>query len=152
MSENNIQDEFEPRFLIDKRGNWFQDGIKIRHRLTYLYNNKLLDRDEEGRYFVDEGSGRLYIQVEDTPFVVKMIHKKDDGYHLILNDETQELMDFDSLTINNENIPYVKIKDGKFDARFLRPAYYELMKYLIKEGNRYYIDNGNRKQLLKRHS
>ncbi|MGB3728919.1 MAG: hypothetical protein WBA70_06705, partial [Thermodesulfobacteriota bacterium] len=62
MSE---QEEIKYRFLIDKRGNWFQDGIKIQHRITYLYNNKLLKRDEEGHYYLDEGSGKLYIKVED---------------------------------------------------------------------------------------
>jgi hypothetical protein len=144
------QDQTKPRFLIDKRGNWFQDGIKIRHRLTYLYNNKLLSCDEEGRYYLDEGSGKLYIEVEDTPFVVKMVDKEGDDFYIIINDETKEKLDLNTLTINHENIPYAKIKNGKFDARFLRPAYYEFMKYLKKEGDNYYIISRGAKHVLKR--
>jgi len=144
------QDQAKPRFFIDKRGNWFQDGIKIQHRLTYLYNNKLLSRDDEGRYYLDEGSGKLYIEVEDTPFVVKMVDKKGDDFYIILNDETKEKLELNTLTINHENIPYAKIKDGEFDARFLRPAYYEFMKHLKKEDGNYYIMSKGVKHILKR--
>jgi len=144
------KEEIKYRFLIDKRGNWFQDRIKIRHRITYLYNNKLLKRDEEGRYYLDEGSGKLYIEVEDTPFVVKMVKKMGKDFFIILNDETQEKLDLETLTINSENIPYAKIKQGKFDARFTRAAYYEFMKYLKKEGENYYIMSNGEKHFLKK--
>lgn len=144
------QEKVKYRFLIDKRGNWFQDGIKIQHRLTYLYNNKLLKRDDEGNYFLDEGSGKLYIKVEDTPFVVKMVHKKGEDYYLGLNDETEEKLDLNTLRINNENIPYAKVKNGEFDARFTRPAYYEFMRDLKKDGDNYYILTNGEEHLLKR--
>jgi len=144
------EDPTKPRFYIDKRGNWFQDGIKIKHRLTYLYNNKLLSRDDEGRYYLDEGSGKLYIEVEDTPFVVKMVDKKGDDFYIILNDETVEKLDLNTVNINHENIPYAKIKNRKFEARFLRPAYYEFMKYLKKEDDNYYIMSKGGKHVLKK--
>ena len=144
------QDQTKPRFFIDKRGNWFQDGIKIRHRLTYLYNNKLLSRDDEGRYYLDEGTGKLYIEVEDTPFVVKMIDKRGDDFYIILNDETQEKLDLNTLSINDENVPYAKIKDGEFEARFTQPAYYEFMKYLKKEDDNYFIMSKGGKHVLKK--
>ena len=144
------EDPTKPRLYIDKRGNWFQDGIKIKHRLTYLYNNKLLSRDDEGRYYLDEGSGKLYIEVEDTPFVVKMVDKKGDDFYIILNDETKEKLDLNTVNINHENIPYAKIKDRKFEARFLRPAYYEFMKYLKKEDDNYFIMSKGGKHVLKK--
>ena len=144
------EDPTKPRFYIDKRGNWFQDGIKIKHRLTYLYNNKLLSRDDDGRYYLDEGSGKLYIEVEDTPFVVKMVDKKGDDFYIILNDETVEKLDLNTININHENIPYAKIKNRKFEARFLRPAYYEFMKYLKKEDDNYFIMSKGGKHVLKK--
>jgi len=138
------------RFFIDKSGNWYQDGIRIRHRGTYLYNNRLLDVDGEGRFFVDEGSGRLYAEVEDAPFVVKMVHRRGDEFFLTLNDETEELLDFGSLRMSGENVPYASVKNGRFEARFSRPAYYELMKSADKEGNDYFIELGGIKQYIKR--
>jgi len=144
------QDQTKPRFFIDKRGNWFQDGIKIQHRLTYLYNNKLLSRDDKGRYYLDEGSGKLYIEVEDTPFMVKMVDKRGEDFYVILNDETREKLELDTLCISKENIPYIRVKNGEFEARFLRPAYYEFMKYLKKQGDNYYITSKGAKHILKR--
>ena len=146
----NKKEDINYRFFIDKRGNWFQDGIKIQHRLTYLYNNKLLQRDDESHYYLDEGSGKLYIEVEDTPFVVKMIDKQGEDFYIVLNDETKEKLDLKTLSINDENVPYAKIKDGNFEARFTRPAYYEFMKYLKKEGDDYYIVSNGNKHVLKR--
>lgn len=142
-------DSFKPRIYIDKRGRWFQDGVAITHRWTYLHNNKLLSRDEEGRYYIEEGGGRIYVEAEDTPFVVKMIDKRSDGFYIILNDETQEKLDLDVLRMNEKNVPYAKVKNGKFEARFLRPAYYEFTKYLKKEGDKFYVESDGNKFLLK---
>lgn len=138
----------EPRIVIDNRGNWFQDGIKIVHRLTYLYNNKLLDIDEQGRYYIDDGMCRMYVRVEDTPFVVKMLREQGGDYYIVLNDETEEKLNLDDLWINDEHVPYTKVKEGKFDARFTRPAYYELMKHAVQDEERFYIESHGHKHYL----
>ncbi|MGD9652325.1 MAG: hypothetical protein AB7I96_12185 [Candidatus Dadabacteria bacterium] len=149
MSKKESGAETTYRFRIDKDGNWYQDGIRVRHRLTYLYNQKLLDRDEEGRYFVDEGSGRLYVKVEDTPFVVKMADYRGGDFYVRLNDETEEKLDLGNFRIDDSNVPYIKVKGGKFDARFSRPAYYELMKHAEKIGLDYIIEEGGVKHVIK---
>lgn len=148
MSNQKI-DKPIPRILIDKKGSWYQDGIPIRHRWTYIHYNSLLRRDEDGRFYVDEGTGRVYAQVEDTPFVVKMVHKRGGEFYLILNDESEERLDFDKLWITAENIPYTKVKGGEYDARFARPAYYEISKCLVQEGNSFYIEENKTKHYIK---
>jgi len=55
MNQHKLQ---KPRIFIDKEGNWFQDGTPILHRWTYLYNNRLLQKDDQDRYFIDEGRGK----------------------------------------------------------------------------------------------
>ena len=140
----------KPRIFIDKEGNWFQDGLPVLHRWTYLYNNKLVDIDDEGVYFIDEGRGRVYIEVEDTPFVIKNIDLRSDGLYLILNDETEEKLGSDTIYLNASNIPYVKVKDGRFDARFCRAAYYEIMKMLETENEKYYLDTGSERIKVQR--
>jgi hypothetical protein len=150
MAEKRKNGGVEYRFFIDKAGNWFQDGIKIRHRGTYLYNNRLLDRDDEGRFFVDEGSGRLYVEVEDTPYVVKMVYRRGGDFYLRLNDETEEILDFGTLRLTAGNVPYAKVKDKRFEARLSRPAYYELMKYAGKEGDFYIIEAGGVRHVIKK--
>ena len=136
-----VKDVKKRRIFIDNRGNWYQDGLKITHRWTYLENNKNLDIDEDGNYFVDEGTGKVYVEVEDTPFVVKMIDHSDDHFFLILNDETREEFQLGDIWFSDENVPYTKVKNGKFEARFLRPAYYELMKFAEQDGEDYYFSS-----------
>ena len=141
----NDQGNIKYRFFIDRNGNWFQDGIKVQHKLTYLYNNKLLDIDDNGEFFIDEGSGKLYVEVEDTPFVVKMVDKRGESYFMLLNDRTEEKLEMSELELNEDNIPYTSVKDGKFRARFARPAYYELMKHIKKDNGSYYIESDGSK-------
>ena len=150
MAEDRKHGETEYRFFIDKTGSWFQDGIRIRHRGTYLYNNRLLDMDEEGRFFVDEGSGRLYVEVEDTPYVVKMVYRRGEEFYLRLNDETEEILDLGSLRLTAENVPYANVKNKRFEARLSRPACYELMKYAEKEGDCYSIETGGVRHVIKK--
>ncbi|MFQ5786832.1 MAG: hypothetical protein ACE5H1_02530 [Thermodesulfobacteriota bacterium] len=141
-------DRFRPRIFIDKEGRWFQDGIPVLHKWTYLYNNRHLRRDKKGRYYIEEGMGRIYAIVEDTPFIVKMIDKRTDGFYLILNDETEEKLELNNLKMSKENIPYTKVKGGEFDARFTRQAYYELTKFLRHDNGKFYLELDDNKHYL----
>ena len=148
----NRQHSEEPRIFIDSRGRWFHDGVRITHRWTYLENNKNLDVDEDGRFFVQEGESRVYVECEDTPFVVTMVTKTEDGFSMRLNDESREKLDLTTLTIAEQNIPYVRVKNGKFEARLLSAAYYELMKYAGKDEKGFYLESGRSRSYLHHNS
>ncbi|MEE9213982.1 MAG: hypothetical protein V3U54_04185 [Thermodesulfobacteriota bacterium] len=138
------------RIYIDSSGHWFWDRIKITHKWTYLYNNSLLSRDKEGNYYIDDGSGRVYIEVEDTPFIVTMINKHKNSFLIRLNDQTEEKLDLNNLWISEKNIPYTMVKGSEFNARFSRPAHYELSKHYIQEGNNFYININSKKYFIKK--
>lgn len=131
----------KPRIFIDRRGRWFQDGVRITHRWTYLENNRNLDADGDGRLFVDEGAGRVYVECEDAPFVVTTVDRGKDGFFLRLNDESVEELDFATLTFSGENVPYAMVRGRKFRARFSRPAYYEFMKHARRDGKGFYVES-----------
>ena len=143
-----IRGSKEPRIFIDSRGRWFHDGIRITHRWTYLENNKNLDVDTDGRLFVEEQGSRVYVECEDTPFVVTMVAKTEDGFSVRLNDESREKLDLTTLTIAEQNIPYIKVKNGKFEARLLRAAYYELMRHAGKDEKGFYLKFGGNRYYL----
>ena len=144
----NRQYSEEPRIFIDSRGRWFHDGVRITHRWTYLENNKNLDMDSDGRFFVEEKGSRVYVECEDTPFVVTMVTKTEDGFSMRLNDESIEKLDLTTLTIAEQNIPYVRVKNGKFEARLLSAAYYELMKHAGKDEKGFYLESGRSRSYL----
>ena len=144
----NRRESKEPRIFIDRRGRWFHDGVRITHRWTYLENNKNLDVDADGRLFVEEQGTRVYVECEDTPFVVTMVAKTEDGFSIRLNDESGEELDLTTLTIAEQNIPYVRVKNGKFEARLLRAAYYELMRHTGKDEKGFYLELGGDRYYL----
>lgn len=148
----NSRQSKEPRIFIDSRGRWFHDGVRITHRWTYLENNKNLDIDEDGRLFVEEQGSRVYVECEDTPFVVTMVTKTENGFSVRLNDESGEELDLTTLTIAEQNVPYVRVKNGKFEARLLSAAYYELMKYAGKDEKGFYLESGRSRFYLHHNS
>ncbi|WP_462138014.1 hypothetical protein [Candidatus Mycalebacterium sp.] len=116
-----------PHIFIDKKGRWFQDGIQITHRWTYLENNRNLRRAQGGGFEVAEGKVSISVEVEDTPFVIVSARLTEKGLEVIVNDETSEMLTEDAdLRVNADNIPYAFIKNGEFEARFLSPAYYAI--------------------------
>jgi hypothetical protein len=70
-------------------------------------------------------------------------------FYVRLNDETEEKLDLKNFRIDGKNVPYIKVKGGKFDARFSRPAYYELMKHAEEIGLEYFIEERGVKHLIK---
>ena len=137
------------RFYIDKEGNWYQDGLPVLHRRTYLYNISHLKSDGDGRLYVEEGDTRLYVRAEDTPFVVRGVENRGGRLHVVLNDESVEELDPARLRFRDDNVPYTTVKGGRFEARFSRPAYYQLASYVVEEGGRYYVRHAGRRHLLR---
>ena len=124
--------------FIDKDGRWYHEGIEITHERLYLYLNECLDIDGEGGYSLKTGGNIYRIEVEDAPFVVKKIRYEEENFILTLNGNKEESLDLNSLNIRN-NIPYCRVKNGRFIARFLRQSYLQLSKYIIEDEYGYYI-------------
>jgi len=119
-------------FKIDKEGNWYHEGVEITHELIYSYLYSLLQRDENGLYFIETEGNKWYVEVEDAPFIVIGLKQSPDNRGLIirLNDGTEEPLSLDSLSIKKDNVPYCKVKGGKSEARFNRPSYFSLAQYI----------------------
>jgi hypothetical protein len=52
---------------------------------------------------------------------------------LELNDGSQEPFDPESLRIGDRDVPYTRVKNGEFPARFSRPAYYQLARFIVSD-------------------
>ena len=120
----------EPSIRIDKDGVWYYKGAEmIRKEIVSLFSRNL-HQNEAGKYLVELDAEQCYVDVEDTPFVVKsvsLVHGAGkDLFSILLTDGSVEELILDSLRISEDSILYCTVKDGKFDARFSRPAYYQL--------------------------
>lgn len=128
-------------FYIDKDGRWFYQGEEITHRRTYLLYCRNLTRDASGRMMLKIGEETCPVQVEDAPFVVKSLETETTpggeltSIRLILNDESREPLDPETLNIRSDNVPRCRVRAGLFEARFSRQAYQRLLPYIQQDGD-----------------
>ncbi len=119
-------------FFLDRDGRWFHDGVEITHERTLKLFARSLSRGPDGRHYIRVGRENAVVDVEDTPFLVTSVTIRDNhgssppAYRILLNDGSEEDLDPKTLTIGNDHVMYCAVKEGSADARFLRPAYYQL--------------------------
>ena len=139
---------------IDKEGNWYYQGLPIIKREIYLHLNKCLRKDPTGKYILLMDGEKCYLEVEDTPYVIKEVSvgaspQINPPLFVKLNDETEEELKADTLRVGKDNVLYCKVKNASYDARFLRASYYQLAQFLQHDGERYYLVVGGTRHYLK---
>ena len=141
---------------IDKEGRWFHKGIEMIRREFIQFFYQHMEIDSQGRYVIDWGGDRCYVEVEDTPFLVRrtVFRSKDQAnnerFILFLSDDSQEDLSPDTLFVGNENILYCKVNDRTFPARFDRAAYYQLAEHIVEENNDYFLPLNGEKYIIRR--
>jgi hypothetical protein len=121
---------------IDREGRWFFRGEEITHRKTYLLYCRSLTLDAAGRFLLRVGKEECPVEVEDAPFVVKSLDfipadgGKIKSIDLLLNDETREPLQPETLRVGTQNVLYCQVRGGSFAARFSRGAYQLLFPYI----------------------
>jgi len=120
------------RISIAADGTWYYNGLPIVNRTIYLFFNQHLEADGAGGYCLRINGEICPVSVQDTPFlVVDVWPEREAGsgreaFVIRLNDETCEPLDPATLFIRPDNAPCCRVKQGRFPARFSRPAYYRL--------------------------
>lgn len=121
---------------IDRQGRWFYHGSPIPRKEMVCLFASMLERGEDGSYWLrtDDEAGR--ITVEDVPFLAVELYTCRAGRDMVLSLRTNvdEVVTVDgehSLRMvecpnTGEPIPYVHIRDG-IEARLTRAVYYELV-------------------------
>ena len=155
---NGMKEDTQPfshDIRIDKEGAWYYRGAEMFRKdiVDLLYRH--LRRDEKGRYLIEFDSERSYVDVEDTPFVIKAIyrspsHEKEDSIDLLMPDGGMEKLDPSTLRIGDNDALYCTISRQGFDARFSRASYYQIAEYIEQEHDAYFISlNGHRYYIKK---
>jgi len=136
----------EPSFQISKDGDWINEGIKVTHPKVIDYLFSCL-RKKGNEYYLQSGPKQFPVTVDDVPYVVREIIESESGFTLRLNDKLEENLDFESLRIGSENVLYCSIKNGKHEARFNRPTYYQIAKSIERDPNdqQFYLKCGGKR-------
>ena len=120
VSKDTLTVNIKYRFFVDKFCNWFQDGKPITHRGIYAYNYKHLKIDK--------------------PFLVQSVEITQENIILTLNDFSAENLNLKTLYFLN-NIPYCSVKNNEFEARFSRPALFQISKIIEVKNDDFSIKN-----------
>ena len=128
---------------IDKDGIWYFRGMEMERLDIVRYFYQYLRRDEEGSYLIEIGDDRCYVGVEDTPYVIRSVsigfsNSPSQPYvELSLNDGSSERLSLSApLRIGDDHVLYCSVKRGEYEARFSRPAYYQLCEYIQYDSQR----------------
>ena len=120
---------------VDVEGDLYFDGQKLTHDKIIEFFKKLDferidDKDYQLKWQNNNTTQRINIVPEDTLFVVKDVVKDSNEIKLVLNDETMEKLDTNTLAFQG-NIPYALIKRGRIKARFNRHAAFRLGEIIL---------------------
>jgi len=127
-------------------GRWYSDDEPINNaRIAKLFS-KCLKQVDDGRWQIAMADERAFVEIQDTPWVVTSVAgDAARGFTIRLNDDTEEPLATDALTVGEANVLYTRVKDGRYVARFLRPAYYQLAPALAEHDGRFVLETAGRR-------
>ena len=147
----------EYTYRIDLDGLIWQGGEYYDAPEIYAMFHRGMTRAEDGRLFAVCMGETCWVVPEDTPFVVDRVRirtvaepsgdpaKDLAGVTLVLKGGVEEPLDPETLGVGAGNVLYTMVREGAFPARFSRPAYYELARWIVPEGDEFALYVGGRR-------
>lgn len=115
-----------PKLAIDRDGAWHAEEGEITHPGLLASLRAALQVDDEGHY-VQIGPARVPVDVEDAPYSVVRAELDGPFPTVILNDLSREPLRLETLVFGPGDIPYCRVREGAFDARFSAAAAWQLL-------------------------
>ncbi|MBP1689500.1 MAG: hypothetical protein H6Q34_73 [Deltaproteobacteria bacterium] len=131
-------------------GRWYSDDEPINNaRIAKLFS-RCLQQIDDGRWQIAMADERAFVDIDDTPWVVTSVAgDAAAGFTIRLNDDSEEPLDAATLTVGAANVLYTRVKGGRYPARFLRPAYYQLAPAIAERAGRFVIEAGGRQHEIR---
>ena len=112
-------------------GHWYADDERIVNQRIAALFSRHVTQEADGSYWLRIGDERARIEVEDTPYVVARVDGgPPTGFRIGLNDGSEEELVVRTLRIGDGDVLYCDVKQGRYAARFLRPAQAELLRHV----------------------
>lgn len=115
-----------PKLTIDRDGAWHAEDGEVTHAGLLASLRAALQVDAQG-HFLQIGPARVPVDVEDAPFAVVRVELEGEAPSVILNDLSREPLSVDTLAFGPGEVPYCRVRDGRFDARFTAAAAWQLL-------------------------
>ena len=110
-------------FLIDREGEFRHDGAAVRHEGLRQALFRWLDVHPDGRTILRLDRDRFaYVDVDDTPLVVRAARVHDGAILLSLSDGAEEMLNPATLDIAADGILRCAAREGRLPARLSTSA------------------------------
>jgi tRNA threonylcarbamoyl adenosine modification protein YeaZ len=117
---------------LDQDGRWWHEGQQVTHPKLALAFHRWLDQLDDGRYVIRLDQQRYaYVEVDDVPYTVRSCELRDGQVMLQLSDGSSEPLAPHTLQSSNDHAFYCRVKNERFEARFIRSAYYTLAEHVV---------------------
>lgn len=108
---------------IDREGEFQHEGAPVLHQGLREALFRWLDRLDDGRYVLRLDAQRfVYVDVDDTPLVVRGTRVEGDAIFVALSDGAEELLDPATLTIDAAGVLRCRVRNGRLEARLANSA------------------------------
>lgn len=143
------------RIFISRDGKWYYNGQEIIHERVLKFLSRHLQRNSKGEYYIAVEGERRPVDVEETPLLVDIVsfsQESAETFRLFLNDGSEEVLQSETLAIDEQDNVYCWVRDKKLEARFKKTSYIELAKYLQHDEvlDRYFLPQNGKRHYLKR--
>jgi hypothetical protein len=118
---------------IDRDGIWTYNGLPLIHPKGLAMFKDHLQRDEAGRYFVQFGPMTGPVEVEDFPYVARLVSATEEGLVVQWNTPPGETIPPDCLFHTPEGTVGVRVRQGALPAKFDRVSGTKLGAFLDSE-------------------
>ena len=139
------------KIVLKRDGTWIADGVEITHEQTREVFFRSIHWDEKGddtgkHYCLKIGYETMFIEVEDTPFFVTTISHEGSKILASVTDGHEIQIKPQNISYKNESL-YLQVGNNQ-KARFLSPAFYEILKELQEDKSSYYLTIEGQKVIL----
>jgi hypothetical protein len=126
---------------LDAEGRFWHEGQEVTHHGLRAAFFRWLDRNADGRYVLRLDDNRfVYLDVDDTPFVVRSLRWEEGRALAVLSDASEEPLDLSSLRLKDD-VAYATVK-GRFDARLSAAAWTTLAEKIVERDGIHYLEPG----------
>jgi uncharacterized protein len=127
----------ESSIRLDRDGTFWHDGERVQHPAMHrAFASWLTRHPDDGRYILTNGYDWTYLLVEDTPYFVEALRADRDRPYLVLSDGSEQPLEADALSMDEDGILYIRVKGGQYEARFSPAAQLQLAPWVVDAGER----------------
>ena len=108
---------------LDRNGRFWHEGVEVTHPRLAQALKRWLDVRDDGRDIVRLDAQRYaYVDVEDAHLRAVSARWDGDRVRLVLDDDTDEELAYDTLIAGPDDALYCRVRGGKLRARLATPA------------------------------